>query len=327
MYQCSVYLAALLQLSVHFLNSSEVFCFGQIFSQVLMDLQPGGENVKKKAHRYAWETVLCEYNKRIAWLSRPYLWDLTPTCAILPCKVLYAETFYCTRYFTELYTLRYFTVRDVYSVHGSLVYDIRVMPEFKQMSSDVWQRAGHVFLHNLQIFLHHLPHGRVTALEQRWVVQVPLCPNTETRFINGAKFQFKSFLRVLCIIIVSSQDVLPALMMPCTPVSSMQRCTSLRCWMLPFAKTGMFTASLIRKKKKKENHARITNDYCVNIRTKKENWNGNDISHRTALMCSQLATPVTVPFWSLVLPWTVSNCGTKTNWNLHPNPLTRFRSS
>lgn len=43
---------------------------------------------------------------------------------------------------------------------------------------------------------------------------------------------------------------LPALMTPCTPVSSMHRWTSLRCWMFPLAKMGMFTASLHKHNKR-----------------------------------------------------------------------------
>lgn len=39
----------------------------------------------------------------------------------------------------------------------------------------------------------------------------------------------------------------PALITPCTPVSWMQRSTSLRCWMLPLANTGIFTAFLQQK--------------------------------------------------------------------------------
>lgn len=34
---------------------------------------------------------------------------------------------------------------------------------------------------------------------------------------------------------------------------------------------------------------------------------GGDLAYRTALMCSQLAIPVMAPFWSLVLPCTVSS--------------------
>lgn len=133
----------------------------------------------------------------------------------------------------------------------------------------------------------------------------------------------------------------PALITPCTPVSWMHRSTSLRCWMLPLANTGMFTACLQRKKTPKirdgffsgrqqikhyeslqdNQNLKLFNHCCfcvmfllsmhliedaISSCTWCDEDTGNS-SYRTALMCSQLAMPVMAPFCSLVLPCTVSS--------------------
>lgn len=52
--------------------------------------------------------------------------------------------------------------------------NVRVVPEFEEVSSHKGQAAGRVQLHHLQVLLRHLPHGGAATLEQGRVVEVPL---------------------------------------------------------------------------------------------------------------------------------------------------------
>lgn len=123
----------------------------------------------------------------------------------------------------------------------------------------------------------------------------------------------------------SSRRSQPALMTPCTPVSCRQRSTSLRCWMFPFANTGIFTACLRQNNKHQTTHntPRVGSNLkqgessksfwqrLLSYTKKRERAGGisaKTAAHLTALMCSQFAIPVMAPFCSLVLPCTVKSC-------------------
>lgn len=72
------------------------------------------------------------------------------------------------------------------------------------------------------------------------------CVHNYKTVMSNFKVSFCIFCMFFFFHRMSLMKLLPALMTPCTPVSSMQWWTSLRCWMFPLAKTGMFTASLYK---------------------------------------------------------------------------------
>ena len=97
-------------------------------------------------------------------------------------------------------------------------------------------------------------------------------------------------------------------MTPSTPVSWRHFSTSLWNWILPLANTGMFTFCLQNS---------VTQPSVTLITTKRVHLplasSLQEHTHLTALMCSQLATPVFTPFCSLVRPCTVRSYVGK-NW-------------
>lgn len=137
------------------------------------------------------------------------------------------------------------------SVKYQMRRNVRVVPQLEDVSTDERQTAGWVFLHNLQVLLSHLPHRWTTAFKQSRVVEIPFCKCNEfILFYYCIKKYQRVSLSVQARLWILSLYALPALMTPCTPASSMQRWTSLRCWMFPLAKTGMFTASLHKYNKR-----------------------------------------------------------------------------
>lgn len=96
-------------------------------------------------------------------------------------------------------------------------------------------------------------------------------------------------------------EVVPAIITPSTPVSRKHLSTSSRYWMLPLANTGIETFVLKLHKPWKWLIVKFQE-------RKKKIWYCCLTTHFTALMWSQLATPVWGPFCSRVLPCTVTSC-------------------
>lgn len=155
-----------------------------------------------------------------------------------------------------------------------------MVPQLEEVRPDVGQRAA-VVLHDVQVLLGQLPHGRAAALKQGGVVQVALCgvsgggglkaagahvpggtapptvssqgqplarvlrPIRQTRRVSEASTGPGASRRGPAPLMSTSRGpASPALMTPWTPVSWMQRSTSRRLWMFPLANTGMATACL-----------------------------------------------------------------------------------
>lgn len=95
------------------------------------------------------------------------------------------------------------------SVKHQMWRNLRVVPQFEDVSTDVRQTAGWVFLHNLQVLLSHLPHRWTTAFKQSRIVEIPFCKCNEIIFLYYCiKKCTNMFMNLVFVCVTCTHDTL-----------------------------------------------------------------------------------------------------------------------